>query len=227
MMQDLKHRYLSVAQAGTFSYGGNQNWAHSAVMRTCGCGVIAATDLLVYLYRNRKDCRTEVFFEIPASGPVSLAVYESLTQRLRRNFFPVIPPFGTSGFGIALGLNAYFRKYRVPLRARWSVWGADIWDSVKQMLSNDLPVILAIGQNAPFFWTKHKLKLYVRQADGWYRPSATVKAHYVVITGIDHRWIRVSSWGREYYINRSEFECYVKKYSSYFISNIITLKQTV
>ncbi len=224
MMQELKHRYLSVKRTGTLSYGGNQNWSHNVVMRKCGCGVIAATDLLLYLYRNRKNCQTDVFSGIPVQGSIPLSAYDRLSERLRRGYFPVIPPFGTSGFGVVLGLNAYFRKYRLPLQAKWAVWRDELWKHVEKMLADDLPVILTIGQNVPFFWMNHKLRLYVK-TDGWYRSSSGVKAHYVVITGMDSRWLRVSSWGKEYYINRKEFEQYVKKFSSYLISNIICLEQ--
>lgn len=223
-MQTLKHPYLMVERAGTLSYGGNQNWLHSAVMRKCGCGVIAATDLLLYLHRNRKECQTEVFSGIPVQGLVSLSDYDRLSERLRKGYFPVIPTFGTSGFSVALGLNVYFRRYRLPLRAIWAVWREDLWNHIEQMLMDDLPVILTIGQNVPFFWMNHKLRLYVK-TDGWYRSTSSVKAHYVVITGMDSRWLRVSSWGKEYYINRNEFEQYVKKHSSYLISNIVCLKQ--
>lgn len=224
-MQALKGSYPSVRKDSSCSYGGNQNWSYKAVMRKSGCGVIAATDLLLYLHRNRKHCQTEVFSKIPASGTLPLGVYNRLTERMRWKYFPVIPQFGTAGLGITAGLNSYFRKYRLPLRARWAVWGKDLWSHVEQMLADDLPVILAIGQNVPFFWTNHKVRLYVKLQEGIYQSSGAVKAHYVTITGIDPRWIRVSSWGKEYYINRKEFDGYVKKHSSYLISNIIILRE--
>lgn len=224
-MQGLKGSYPSVRKAGSCSYGGNQSWSYSAAMRKSGCGVIAATDLLFYLHRNRKGCQTEVFFRILEGGTISLAAYNRLAEGMRRKYFPIIPQLGTNGLGVAAGLNCYFRKYHLPLRARWAVWGKDVWNEVEQMLADDLPVILAIGQNVPFFWTNHKLRLYVKQKEGIYQSSGAVKAHYVTITGIEPRWVRVSSWGREYYINREEFDRYVKKYSSYLISNIVSLRQ--
>ena len=223
-MIGLKHEYLSVESGGTRSYGGNQTWSGEALLRKSGCGVIAATDLLLYLHRYREKCQAEVFAKAPKCGAIPLVQYNCFTNRLRKKYFPVIPHLGTTGFGIAAGLNFFFRAYRLPLRARWAVWSEEIWAQAAQMLADDLPVICSIGQNIPFFWRKHKVRLYVKTSDNTYQSSSSVKAHYVTITGIDSHWLRVSSWGKEYYINREEFGRYVKKHSSYFVSNIVCVK---
>ena len=223
-MRELKHSYPSVEKDGGASYGGNQTWSHRGVIREWGCGVIAAADLLLYLHWYREGCQTVVFDKIPKSAPIPLAAYERLLRELGKRYFPVIPHFGMNGLGMAAGLNCYFRKHRLPLRARWAVWSKDIWTRMEAMLSDDLPVILAIGQNVPFFWMKHKLRLYMKNAQGRYQSACTVRAHYVTVTGMDQRWLHVSSWGREYFINREEYERYVKKYSSYFVSNILDIR---
>ncbi|MFQ7549242.1 MAG: hypothetical protein ACLRMZ_01540 [Blautia marasmi] len=41
---------------------------------------------------------------------------------------------------------------------------------------------------------------------------------------MDETWMRVSSWGKEYYINRQEYYNYVRKHSSFLISNICYIK---
>ena len=53
----LKGEYISVLKDGRLSYGGSQRWSDSPVLRGSGCGVIAALDLLLYLARQRTDCR--------------------------------------------------------------------------------------------------------------------------------------------------------------------------
>lgn len=53
----LKGAYISVLRSGVLSYGGSQRWSDSAALRQCGCGVIAALDLLLYLRQQRTDCR--------------------------------------------------------------------------------------------------------------------------------------------------------------------------
>ena len=80
-----------------------------------------------------------------------------------------------------------------------------------------------MGQNIPF-WRKHKLCLY-RQENGLYFPAAEVKAHFVVVTGLENGYLQISSWGKEYYISWQEFEKYVKKYSSFLVSNICLITE--
>ena len=54
-MLTLKYPYISVSDGGLKSYGGDQGKSENATMRRCGCGVIAAADVLLYLSR-RYDC---------------------------------------------------------------------------------------------------------------------------------------------------------------------------
>ena len=48
----LKGEYISALRNGVLSYGGSQRWLDSGALRQCGCGVIAAPDLLLYLCRT-------------------------------------------------------------------------------------------------------------------------------------------------------------------------------
>ena len=59
----LHNPYPVIEKDGTLSFGGNQAWSDSAVMRKCGCGVIGGTDLLLYLSLHKDICRTELFQE--------------------------------------------------------------------------------------------------------------------------------------------------------------------
>ena len=68
-----------------------------------------------------------------------------------------------------------------------------------------------------------KLKLYVRRGDSFIS-TAAVNAHYVTVTGMDDRWLEVSTWGKKYYINREEFTRYVRKYSCYLFSNLVGIR---
>ncbi len=49
----LKGEYISALRNGVLSYGGSQRWLDSGALRQCGCGVIAAPDLLLYLRQQR------------------------------------------------------------------------------------------------------------------------------------------------------------------------------
>ena len=72
-MLELKHPYISVDYGGARSYGGRQQSDGSRSMQKCGCGIVAAADVLLYLSRssveNGKDS--------PALSPIRQADYES------------------------------------------------------------------------------------------------------------------------------------------------------
>lgn len=220
-MGELKKPYISIAAKSGNSYGGDQNWSEHKVMRQCGCGVTAAADCLLYLQCSRPDVRIKQLGNVPENGSVPFETYQQLTDGLRKRFFPLIPKVGTSGFALAAGLNSCFRTNGLDLRARWYVSGGKLWERMDRQLEEDIPVICSVGANIPFFWMKHRVRLYIKGEDGIYRSNSSIKAHYVTVTGLDGRWMRVSSWGKEYYINREEYTRYVRKHSSFLVSNMI------
>lgn len=222
-MTELKHPYCSVAVSKGASYGGNQGWFLERWMRESGCGVIASADLMLYLHRYHGELKQPLFCIVPKEGTVPLGSYLRIGMFLRKGYFPLIPKVGLSAPLLIIGLNRLFRANDVPLSAGWCVWGTKLWSQMEQQLKNDYPVILAIGANIPFIWKKHKLALYQKDAGGCYRVHASVKAHYVTVTGMDDTWLRVSSWGQEYYIHREEYSAYVKKHSSFLVSNMVVL----
>lgn len=225
MEHTLQNPYISVEQNGLSSYGGNQSWGNRRAVRKCGCGVIAGTDLLLYLHRNRPDCQAEFFRGVSNSGTIPLEEYNRYVDRLCRGYLPMIPALGLNTFVLAGGLNRYFWKFHVPLRAKWGVRPSQFWRCIQDMLDRDIPVILAVGANVPFPWQQHKVTLYTRSKSGDYLVSCGVKAHYVTVTGLDERYMRASSWGREYYICRTEYMRYVHKHSCCFFSNIAYIKE--
>lgn len=99
----LKGEYISVLKDGRLSYGGSQRWSDSLVLRGYGCGVIAALDLLLYLARQREVGSAQSTL---AGGPVPWTLYDRWARQLSRRYMPVVPPVGTNGWAIALGLNA-------------------------------------------------------------------------------------------------------------------------
>ena len=98
---------------------------------------------------------------------------------------------------------------------------------MEDMLSRDLPVILSVGPNFPAFWHNNRLPFYTRNADGAYRKAASTKGHFVTATGIDADWVRISSWGREYYINRAEYEQYTRENSYSVFNNLLYLRRSL
>lgn len=212
-MIGLKKQYPQIKKGASLFYGGSQMLSERETIRKCACGPVAALDLTLYL-----EPQSPQF-------PIPLAEYNQELERICRRYFPLLPPFGINGIALVWGLNRLLREKHLPYRAVWAASGARLWERVEDMLERDLPVILAVGPNFPVFWMKHHLDFYVRTPDGRFVRSTATKGHYVTATGIDESWVRISSWGREYYINRAEYDRYVKKYSNYLFSNIVLLRE--
>ena len=127
---------------------------------------------------------------------------------------------------LAVGVNRLFHRYSLPYHSAWAWSGDLLWDRVTEMLMHDLPVILSIGPNFPAVWQKDRLPFYIRRGAERYVPASSAKSHYVIVTGLDETWARISSWGREFYINRREYDDFVRRHSSSLFSNILYIKPT-
>ena len=213
-MAGLKGPYVSVSDGVRFSYGGSQMRSGKPAIRKCGCGPVAALDTVLYLeQRDRTD-------------PIMLADYNAMLEECCRRFFPLIPPFGINGLVFTLGMNRLLRERGLPYRALWMVSGEKLWMRVQEMLDRDLPVILSVGPNFPAFWKNKRLPFYVKTADDTYRRATAAKAHFVTVTGMESDWVCISSWGRQYYLNRAEYDRYTKENSLYAFSNIVYLQSS-
>lgn len=217
----LRHPYPSVKKEGQRSYGGCQSWLSNATAQKSGCGLVAAADLLIYLHRYG-GCTAGFFRELPAD-PIPAEIYDYYASRLQRRYFPLARSFGLNAFLLALGMNRFFRDNHIPLRARWGVTGEKLWPNLRSMLARNIPVILCVGVNFPLPWGKEQLPFYTREENGEYRRATAAHAHYVAVTGMDDDWLRVSSWGREYYLRREEYDRYRRGSSCGLYSNILYL----
>lgn len=222
-MLQISHNYISVCSGELLSFGGSQMLSKSRTMREVGCGVIAALDLLLYLCRFH-GCTCAFFAQAAEDGVIDELEYDELAQKLSRRFFPMIPKLGINGLMLAGGLNLFFLRYALPFRASWGIGSWKLFRQIEDMLAQDIPVILAVGPNFPLFWQKNKLNFYVLSPDGAMRPSCSIKAHYVTVTGIDEKYLKISSWGREYYIDREEYLSYIRRHSGSIVSNIVKIR---
>ncbi len=219
---ELKHPYPGVITEEGASFGGDQKRSESAVMRRCGCGVIAAADLLLYLHRWHEGCGIPALEGIPQDLILRQEEYEKLTRRLREKYFPLIDPLGINGLTLMLGINRIFRRWKIPYTARWGVPWAIFWETMEEMLRQDLPVILAVGPNFPNLWAREKVSLLRHTECGVQRAAA--RAHYVVVTALNERSMTVSSWGKAYEIERAAYNRYVRGSSSPLVSNLLWLR---
>jgi len=218
----LYHGYVTVSNGTELFYGGNQRAIGHSGIQKYGCGLIAATDLLIYLQRTYIQLGLPI--PAPELGPVPLSLYQAAVDSLRRDYFPLIPGFGLNVWVLSQGLNRLFRKKNVPLKASWGVPQKVLWRAIDEMLCRDFPVILCIGHNFPRVWSDHKVAFYKRSSEGAYTAVAGAAAHYVVVTGMDGHWLRISSWGRELYIDQSELMTHMRSNSNPLFTNVIYLR---
>lgn len=113
------------------------------------------------------------------------------------------------------------------LRARWGFSGRKIFSRIEEMLQRDIPVILCIPMMILKKDRNDKLSLYNRKFDDVkkryeYQVAEQTNAHYVTVTGIlweeEKRYLSVSSWGREYYIDFKEYDTYI---NTHFLGKIL------
>lgn len=212
MMLSLQKEYVRVERDGILSYGGSQMWSENKTVRVCGCGPVAVLDMILYM-TGRQD------------RPIPLEEYNKELQKLCRTHFPLIKPLGINGLLLAAGTNRLLHKYKLPYLAFWAVSGKKFGARLEELLKQDIPVVFSVGPNFPAIWQKQRLRFYSKRADGRYVPSCSVKSHYITATGCDEKWFRISSWGKEYYINREEYDSYIKEHSAAMVNNILMLRR--
>lgn len=243
--QKLQHAYPSIEG----SYGGSQSWFENRNMSEGGCGVVAAGDLLLYLGMYRKGCRTEEMHGLfHGDGEISRPRYKRYLLGLRRNYFPVLPRLGMPYWALVLGLNRYFRKYHLGLKARWGVLPWNMTSRMEDMLRRDIPVVLAVGPRISLpilpgkrgqsvsgkgmraylkelFFRDERLNLYQEDDKGGLRCTARTKAHFIAATGIGDGKIKISSWGRPYVVDWEEYKAYVRRNSNYLMCNLCYIRE--
>jgi len=224
-MLNLKNPYISVGYSEGPSFGGSQRNSVSSNIAACGCGLVSATDLLVYITKyhslsSGSDIKALSLYDI-----IPEARYNACLKKMGLSYFPLIPHLGMNGFGLMLGMQLYFRRYNIPYNCHWCISDKGIWTKVEEMILSDIPVIMSVGPNFPFIWGKGKAILYTRNNAGEFKAASGVKAHFITVTGIDSEWLEISSWGRRYYLNRRNYEEYVSKHSAALVSNILYIKR--
>ena len=223
-MMQLKHRYTGVSYGGPESYGGNQRRSSDPVIKKCGCGLVAALDTLLYLGRC---CRWTDVPELAATdedGPISAGQYEKCLAAMKKAYFPLLYPLGTGGLALAAGMNLFFKRRCLPFHGLWCAAGSRLWERMENMLAADIPVICAVGQNFPRFWEKKGVSLQLNDGSGSPRPGASARAHFITVTALDEEWMRLSSWGKKYYMSRRDFENYVRKTSNPLLCGILHIE---
>lgn len=221
-MPRLKNDWIRVKTESGETFGGNQKNCDHEVMQKAGCGVIGATDMMLYLGKYHPQYSSSEFSW--ENEYLTLEEYNKITRKLWNKYLFVIPGHGMSGFVLALGMNIYFLTHKIPLLAQWGVRPCKLQRSIDTMLEKELPVILSVGPNLPFFWQKKKLNLYVKE-NGTYVVANQTRSHYMTVLERKGRWLRLSSWGKEYYVDGKEYLQFMRSYSNCIMNNILFLRK--
>lgn len=198
-------KFLQVRDEHGQYFGGNQAWFRSRTKKGYGCGIIACANTIFCLKGKRM---------------ITQKNYMELAERLSKKYFHALPILGINGFALMIGMNRYFRKEQMPYRARWGCLPGNIWKRMEEMLSAGVSPVLAIGPTWPFVFRNVKLDFY-EEKNVKLKSRTRTKCHYVSITDLDEEWITISSWGKRYYVLRSDYETYMRKYSNILYSNIL------
>ncbi len=213
----LQKPYVQVRRKnGEITYGGDQGFFKGGApgsVEECksamGCGVVAFSDLLLYLGTGDQSRETlenrsyvnRINDEVDYCSYYN-CIYDFMGGVSARN--------GISGIRLRLRFNRLARRERWELRSVWGLSAGRLYGRIEEMLKQDIPVILCI----PMMLFKRNKKdglAFYRWADEW-KKEAMVSAHYVTVTGIVREsgsseiFFEISSWGKKYYINWKEYE---------------------
>lgn len=222
------------------TFGGDQGFFDSAKgaeadkrKQTSGCGIIAFSDLLLYL--GNRDCA----YRIPETEPYLNHV---LQQKEYQNYYNTVYQFlgglpfkgGISSLRLMLMFNRLSLKQGWGMRAVWGFSGKKLFDRTKRMLSEDIPVILCIPMMLLKKDKKDGIRFYERAAEKngsfSYHEKAYTRAHYVMVTGIVEEekdsYYEISSWGKKYYMNCKEYDILIKThFLGTILGNILYIRQ--
>lgn len=242
-MVELKSsEYVQVNYKGSLSYGGRQNWfptdkwmSRDYCIHKWGCGIIAISDLFLYLARANRMYATDAVILARYDRPVlDWEDYKRYIYYMYQSFAPIMPGSGMNGFALASAVRRYCIKYRIPMTIAWKGFLDEqkMLRLMRKMLYEDLPVILSIGPNTPFPFLKKGIPFYTMSEQQELIPSGNlaVHRHFVVVTGILGRkhkqlLLRISSWGAEYYIDYGEYRNYITQVGDTLTSSLLYMSK--
>jgi hypothetical protein len=242
-----KHRYSkdyilhnygcgTIATADMFLYLATQN---KALQTPLTAVAISGNDSI--LQQPNKEYRKEINYPN----------YTSYVRLINKQYTRTLPIIAVTGPAIASAVNSYSDFYALGLKANWKykLGYYDMYDLIEEMLQDDIPVILSIGPNTPKLWGKKGIPFYelceinFREPDPdssndeaakpyYYKAvKQDVNAHYVTVTGLikddisNRIMLRISSWGKQYYINYEEYRDYVDNTGGTFTSSLLYVRK--
>jgi len=229
-----------------YSFGADQTWFHEEGKRenkfskeygmyAGGCGLSAFANLVIYLTR-KEQLSNKIFDKYSKEGILNKEDYKLFAQTLNSQYNLI---YHFIGYSIVNRFNAFANDLNLNLSAEWT--DKCILQRIKEMLINDIPPIICIGNNLyPF--KKLRLHLYTkdiinghivyRQAIKRKRPEPqATHCHFLTIVKLleyedNIVLIEVSSWGKKYYVMYEEYLNYVNKqpFIFRFMNNLIYIQ---
>ena len=160
----LKRDLFQVKKDNGTSYGGDQGWFDGDSDDYCngkvsgeeishyGCGLIAMCNVLLYLGIDNEDYRNWSEYVDKNTGIISKSDYMSFVKKMSNYFVlrgwlgvPAKLPFDLLSGSLEEGFNSFSEEYDWELDSEWASEsnGDDVYCTIKSMLKNDIPVILA------------------------------------------------------------------------------------
>lgn len=222
------------------------------VLHNYGCGTIATADMFLYLALQNKSLQSpETEIALKGTKQIKYENYDPYIRKINNEYTKTRHVIAVLGTKIASAINSYSKNYGLGLKANWklALTYYDMLDIIQEMLEQDIPVILSIGPNTPNVWGKKGIPFYERKeieiqlsedasTEGskpyYYKVvQQSVNSHYVTVTAIvkddvaGQIMLRISSWGKQYYINYEEYRNYVESTSGVMTSSIVQVKKTL
>ena len=221
------------------SFGGNQGWFGDITRKWkgnaitgFGCGLIGAADVLYYITGGlflyppgTVSAKLQGSKQQGTASPnfISKEDYMNYIQFIERRYFHILPKLGISGVLLSLGFNLYFFLNRKKIKkqtgsrfkARWAVPSGKLLDRIREMISQDMPVIISIG---PGFFHKKVTGIVESSKEDVASGDVKMDENGIVL-------LEISSWGKKYYVNYSEYIDFVKKNDNFYFSNILYIKK--
>jgi len=220
------------------------------ILHNYGCGTIATADILLYLAMQNEAMQTAITSPVLQGGKtVMYENYDPYVRLINKKYTHTRRIIAVLGPKVASAINSYCADFGLGLKAswRWKLTYYDMLEIMEEMLGMDIPVIISIGPNWPNLWGKKGIAFYERReinyrdAEGeqsaqskpyYYHPvKQGINSHYVVATAIikdditNRIMLRISSWGKMYYINYEEYRDYIDTTSNAWTSSLVQIKK--
>jgi hypothetical protein len=242
----------AISYGGNQMWFSKDNWySKDSILHNYGCGTIATADMFLYLaLHNHRFRNPETEIALAGTNKIEYKNYDAYVRSINDRYTNTKRVIAVLGPKLANAINTYCDVHSYNFRAYWKLKLSyyDMYDMIEEMLRRDIPVILSIGPNTPNLWGKKGIPFYERceidyvetdsqKMDGmkpyYYKAvKQNVNGHYIMVTGIikddvtGQIMLRISSWGKQYYINYEEYRDYIENASGTFTSSLVYVKPT-